>query len=467
MKCRKPVVQAALTMLLVTSAAGANALDLAQILRAAQAHDPQVAVTAAAAQAGAARRLQAAALWRPQVTLGAGAGVAGADSASTGAHFAAPGIPASNGVDFNTSVNSGTSTRWSVSARQPLLGGERSAQSRQLELAADMAELQAQSAQNELALLTARRYFDLVLAQRNLELLRQQQVAVNRALTEAQDRFALGDKPVTDTHEARARAMGLQAQVLVAENALAVAQSVLAQSTGLSPTALASVRAPEAIAPQAGAQGLAAGLDLPQWQALALEHNLALRLQALQVQTAQQDAAKYGAWASTTLDLVAQVGQERISGDGDYGSASNASGQRMLGVQWSMPLFTGGMRSARQDEALRLLDQAQAALEQARQHTGQQVHTVWLALQTGPARLAAVEAAQAASAARLDATRLGRQLGDRTTLDLLQAETDASAAALALVQARSELLLARLQLGALTGALDDAQLDAVNAQMAR
>ena len=43
----------------------------------------------------------------------------------------------------------------------------------------------------------------------------------------------------------------------------------------------------------------------------------------------------------------------------------------------------------------------------------------------------------------------------------------AGAAALALVQARSELLLAHLQLGALAGALDDAQLDGVNAALQR
>lgn len=458
---RKPVARAALMLLLAASAAGAQALDLAEAWRAAQAHDPQVAVSTAAAQAGAARRQQAAALWRPQVQVGASAGVAGADSASTGAHFAAPGIPASNGVDFNTSVNSGTSTRWSVSARQPLRSGERSAQTRQLELAADMAELQAQGAHSDLMLLTARRYFDLVLAQRSLELLRQQQAAVNRALTEAQDRFALGDKPIIDTHEARARAMALQAQVLAAENAVALAQGVLAQSTGLAQTALEHTQPPYDSAP-----GLTAAPDLAQWQALTLEHNLALRLQALQVQSAQQEAAKYGVWAEATLDVVAQIGQDRISGDGDYGNASNASGQRMLGVQWSMPVFTGGMRSARQEEALRLLDQAQAALEHARRQTSQQVHSAWLALQAGPARLAALHAAQAASAARLDATRLGRALGDRTTLDLLQAENDASAAALALMQARTELLLVRLQLDALKGVLGDAQLDAVNAQLA-
>jgi outer membrane protein len=462
MKIRKPVAWATLVLLLAASAAGAHALDLTQAWRAAQSSDPKVAVASAAAQAGATRRQQAAALWRSSVMVGASAGLAGADSASTGAHFAAPAIPASSGVDFNTSVNSGISTRWSVSARQPLRSGERTAQARQLELAADMAELQAQSAQTDLMLLTARRYFDVVLAQRNLDLLRQQQTAIHRALTEAQDRFTLGDKPVTDTYEARARAFALQAQVLDAENVLSVALRVLARSTDL-PEAQLQVLQP------AGAAGgdASAPQSLEQWQDLAQSGNLGLRLHALRVQNAQEEAAKYSAQASASLDLVAHISQERISGEGDFGSASNANGQRMVGVQWSMPLFTGGMRDARQQEALRLQDQAQAEWEQARQQTAQQVQSVWLALQTGPARLAALDAAHHASTARLGATQLGRQVGDRTTLDLLQAENDAAAAALALVQARSELLLSRLQLQALAGTLGDAQLEVVNAALQR
>ena len=85
-----------------------------------------------------------------------------------------------------------------------------------------------------------------------------------------------------------------------------------------------------------------------------------------------------------------------------------------------------------------------------------------MGLQTGQASLLALQEAHKASQARLDATRLGRQVGDRTTLDLLQAENDASAAELSLLQARAALLMGRLRLQALAGQLDEAQLDSVN-----
>ena len=62
------------------------------------------------------------------------------------------------------------------------------------------------------------------------------------------------------------------------------------------------------------------------------------------------------------------------------------------------------------------------------------------------------------------------QLGDwvpgrRTTLELLNAENDAAAAELALLQARVALLLDRLRLAALAGKLDELQLQQVNASL--
>ena len=457
MTSKKAIARALLIALMGASAAGTHALDLAQAWRAVQTADPAMAVARAVAQGGETQRQQATAMWRPQVSVSVGAGMAGADSASTGAHFAAPGLGASNGVDFNTAVNSGVSTRWSVSARQALRSGERSAQARKLELSADIAQVQSNNAQRDLMLLTAKRYVDLLVAQNHVDLLRQQQVAVNRALVEAQDRFALGDKPVTETYEARARAMVLQAQLLSAENTGVMAKRLLAQSTGL-PEAELTLQAPSSTA---GAE-FSEARSMEQWLTMALENNGALRLQAMRVQSAQEEVSKYSVGASSTLDLVAQVGQERVSGDGDFGAATNSSGQRMVGLQWSMPVFTGGMRDARQQQAQYLQDQAQAELEAARQQTGQIVQQLWLTLQTGPARLRAMQAEHQASKARLEATRLGLQVGDRTTSDLLQAENDSSAAALALVQARGDLLLARLQLGAMVGVLDDAELEALN-----
>lgn len=446
---------------LALAALSAQATDLVQAWRAAREHDPDAAVALAARQAGETRRAQAAALWRPTLALNATVGAMNADTATTGARFSAPGFGQSDGVNFATSVHGGTSTRWGVSARQPLIDGEKQAQRRQLLVGADAADLEWQAAQQDLMLRTAQRYFDVVLAGRKLDLLRRQQVAVDKALVEARDRFAAGDKPVTDTHEASARARGLQAQVLAAESELQLAREQLADATGLPVAALQQLAAP------ADAAAPAALPPLDQWLERAGRENLQLRLQLANARSAAQEVAKRSARAGITLDLVAQASRDRLSGSGDFGSAGNTSSQQMIGLQLTVPLSTGGMRSARQDEAVRLQEKADAEVERARQQVRQQTRAAWLGLQTGRARLDALSAALVASGARLDATQLGRQVGDRTTLDLLTAQNDASSAELALVQARSDVLMNRLRLAALAGELDEAPLQEVNAALRR
>ena len=434
----------------------AHATDLLQVWQAARQHDPQGAVIDASRAAGAAQREQAAALWRPNLGLSATAGVASANSRMEGAQFAAPNLGMSTtGVSFGTSVNGGTATRWALTARQPLYNVERQAQRQQLVISADSAEIQWQAAQQDWMLQTTQRYFDTVLAERRLTLLQKQQSAVDKALTEAKDRFALGDIPITDTHEASARARGLQAQAVAAASELELARQMLADITGL-PSADLQLQAPSS-------RGLNATVDpLPHWLSLAQQDNPMLRLQQAQADAAREEVRKHSGAASPTLDLIAQATRDRLSGSGDFGSASNTQSQQMIGVSLNVPLYTGGWRSAKQEEALRLEDKARAEVERTRLQVGQLTRAAWLALQSGQARLVALEEAVTAQQARLDATRIGRQVGDRTTLDLLNAENDASAADLALLQARIDTLQSRLRLDALVGKLDTQRLQVIN-----
>ena len=445
---------------LALCASTASATDLLQVWEAAQKHDPQGAISQASRAAGSTRRDQAQALWRPTVGLSASAGWANAQSQMNGAQFVMPGSSPLTGAGFGTSVNGGTATRWTLSARQALYNPERQAQSAQLDIAAQASEHEWKLAQQDWMLQTTQRYFDVVLAEQRLALIAQQQQAVDKALTEAKDRFAIGDAPVTDTHEAGARAQALSAQAIAAHNDLEMARQVLADVTGLPLDAL-QLQAPARWMPSTEHDSLAS------WLQKAEQGNPMIRLQEVQADAAQQEVRKHGALAAPTLDLVAQASRERISGTGDFGAASNTQSQHMVGVMLSVPLYTGGWRSAKLEEATHLQTKAQAELERTRLQVSQMTRAAWLAVQSGQARLSALEAANTASQARLEATQLGRQVGDRTTLDVLNAHNDASAAQLDLLQARTELLVAQLRLHAMAGQLDIDKLQTLNAALAR
>lgn len=436
----------------------ALAIDLLQAWEAAAQNDREHAVARAAYATAQPQRDQAAALWRPGVALTASAGLGTNESDVRGAQFSAPGFGQSSGVNFSTSVTGGTASRWALQASQPLYNPQRRMQQQQLGLSADMVQLQWQAAQQALVLRTAQRYLDVAVAQEALRVLEQQLQAVQRATAEVQERFELGSVPVTDTHEAQARLAALRAQRLAAQSELDIKRRLLADSTGLAPAALV-VRLPAGAAPQAPRA-------LDALQADADAGNLAIRLQALAADLARAEADKHGRGAAATVDLVAQAGQERLHGSGDFGSARSKSVNAMLGVQLSVPLYTGGYRSARQEEALRLQDKAQAQVQSTREQVASQVHGAWLGLSVGAERVQALSDALTASQARRDATQLGHEIGHRTTLDLLNAENDTAAARLALAQARTGLLIERLRLAALTGQLNEDTLRAANQELA-
>ena len=451
----KRLTRLALASALLAGSTGAWSQDLLTVWRAASGHDQRLAVARAEHGASQTLREQADALWRPQVGLNVGLGLGAQETAMRGARFSAPGMGQIDEARFATSVTGGLTTRVAVMAQQPLINAAREAQQAQMRLGADMGDTAWRGAQADLALRTTERYFALAVAQERVRVVERQLAAVTRSRTEAHDRYQLGASPVTDTHEADAALAGVRAQQSAARLELSVQRDRLAGSTGLAqPTARLPAQPPAPVD------------DLPVWLAAAEADHPRLRLLTQAVAVAEHKLRQHSVAGRATLELVAQAGHDRIAGSGDFGSARNRSVNGMVGVQLNIPLYSGGMREAQEREAAERLNQARAELDLAREEVAQQVRATWQGLLTGAARLAALQEGLTASRARADATRLGREVGDRTLLDVLNAENAQADAELALAQARSDQVLTRLRLAALADRLDEALLAQVNALLA-
>ena len=444
-KLHTKAVAAAVAVCLTSSA---SALDIVDVWRAASQHDSGIQAARAANDAGRTRRQQADALWRPSVALEGGAGWGGAESTMRGAQFSLPGSFPQKGVTFNTSVASGTSTKVMLGVRQPLFSAERSAQQAQLQIAANAAETEWGDAQQMLMLQSAEHYFSVALVHQRLALLLRQQQAVDKALVEAKDRFKLGDRPVIDVHEAQARADALRAQRSGLETELELSRVMLKDFSGLSPE-------PTSFSLPVRFPSPSEVSELDVWLSKAASGNAMLKLADAHWQNAQQESAKTHGMLLPSVDLVAMAGRERLSGQGDFGDAGTTMNHQAIGVQLTVPLYTGGMQSARHAETLALAEKARADKDRVGLSVQQQVKTAWMNLKAGSSQVEALQSALQASRARLDATQVGREAGDRTMLDQLNAENDAAAAELALSQARVNLFLARLRLALLAGELDD------------
>jgi outer membrane protein len=444
---RLPLITA-LTLIGISSAT--HAADLMSAWQAAQTRDPEIAAARALHEQAAFRQEQAKALWAPTVSAGGAVGVSGADSRTKGAE-----AMGQSDVTFKTNVNAGALARASIGAQKAWVSPEREAQSKQLELSADIAQAQWQLAQQALIMRIAQRYFDVVGAELTLNVLQRQQKAVQQAAAEIIKRQSVGDASVMDVQEAKARASEIHAHVLTQENNLAMKKVAYRQLVGQEPSQLLTP-ANVNITPS----NLA---DANTWVQRAKQQSPSLQMMRLQQAIQGQEAKRVKAGNAMTVDWVAQAQMDRLSGHGMYGSASNQAAQYMVGIQLNAPLSSGGMVQAREREALKQVEKLRYDQETAELQIEQNVRDAWQSLSTAQARLQALGQSEQASKARLTATRQAHRTGTRTTNEWLGAEHDAAQAELAVTQLRIQTAMDQLRLSAASGELGEAQLRQVNA----
>lgn len=348
-----------------------------------------------------------------------------------------------------------SSTRLALQATQTLWNPGVRLQSRQGDIAARLADVQLESEQQLLALRVAQAYFDVLDAHDAVELVAAQKAATTQQLAQARKAFEVGTATITDTHEAQARADLIAAQEIAAANNLAVKRNALRQLTGVTLDKVPSLRADVDLA------AIAPG-EMQLWLNQAATSNRALRASLLNEEAAQISLRQADSAHWPTLDATGSVVRTLDPESEQGGDASSAS----IGVQLRVPLYSGGALNSRSREALLRLQQSRLQTEAARRDAEQQVREAYLNTTSGLASIKALEQALLSTRSTLDSTTLGRQVGVRTNLDVLNAQQQFYAARRDLSQAKYRYLLYRLQLEAAAGDLDVADLQAVNALLA-
>ncbi|MFC3625744.1 TolC family protein [Vogesella amnigena] len=434
------------SLIALALAPAAQALDLMQAWQAARGHDPQLAASEATGRADSTLAAQGRSMLLPKLGLVAGSGWGSMDQLTQGARFAMPGM-SSNQVEFESKVSSGTRQWWRLEARQPLYDATASANAGQLAAQGAAGAANLVAARQQAMLQLAARYFDVLSVNAQLEALAQQQRATHEALNATEARYQAGDAPITDLEEARARLALLDADTLALQQQRQLATQRLADVTGL---------------PAAQLQDLPAGSTLPlpalaaltDWQQQARSHNPQLQASQAGRDAARLEAGKHSASGSPKLELVARAGDERWRN----GDASQRGKQQFIGVELNIPLYSGGYRDARYSEALARQEAAEAGVSATELAVNDAVHSAWLGVAQGQARLAALQQAEQAARRQLDATRMGREEGARTTLDLLNAEQGVAEVVKQRALLRYQTLYHWLALHAAAGMLDDSVL---------
>ncbi len=432
-----------LAPLLLATASGAWSQSLQEIYEAARTYD--AAYLAARAQADSAqyRTEQSYALRRPSAS-------------ATGSVARTETNPPSSTFNPNGDRVGTTLSALTLNGRQPLFNRANDASISQAEKALEVAQADLQTAEHELIVRTAQTYFDVLVAQDSLAAAQANKKAVSEQLASAKRNFEVGTATITDTREAQARFDLATATEIVAENDLRTKRIALDQLVGsvnVTPKALAVPITLPALAPAV----------VDEWVGPAQTSHPAVRRAEQGLAIAQLETQKARAGHLPTVDAVASLGANHLSGSGTVGTTSTAS----IGVQVAVPLFAGYAVQNRIKETLALEQRSRSDVDAARRGVAQSTRVAYFGYQSGQAQVKALEAAESSSKLALEATQLGYRVGVRVNLDVLNSQRELFTTQRDLSKARYDVLLAGLRLRQASGTLQAADLNAVNTLLSK
>lgn len=442
----KLFARTAVAVAITVASAAAGAVDLVGAYESALRSDPAKLAADHAQRAGREKAEQGRALLLPQVALVASAARVRSRSSSDAA---AP-------LDaLLSSDGSGTVRELGVHLSQPLYDAKAAAEKRQLQQQSSLADVQHRQASQDLLQRVAEAYFGLLLAGEQLRVVQAEKAAVALQRDRAQARFDVGRGRITDLQEAKARYDAVVTREIAAEASLAQRRAQFSELTGLPATRLAGLR--DNFAPVAPEPGR---LDV--WQAKGEARNTRVVAKQGELTIAGAEIDKYRLVGRPTLELVASHTRKGQSGGLSPTISPDGSRATALGLQFSMPLYTGGGLDARLRESLAKRDQAEQELAVARRDARLQVQDAFLAVQTGVARIGSLRQSVNSAGTALEATMLGRDLGTRTELDVLDAQQRLFTTQLELAQGHTDYLLGRVRLAAAAGDLQPGEIQFLN-----
>ncbi len=434
---------ASFLVLITALDARAQATDLLGVFHSAESNDPVFAAARAVQQAGREKLPQGRALLLPTVNFAANSTMNTVATQFTGT---VPQI-------FQSGTSRYNSNGYGVTLVQPLFRQQNWLAYSEAELLVVQSDAQFQIAGQDLLLRSAQVYFDVLIAQDNVQLSEAQKTANLEQLALAKRSFEVGSATITDTNEAQARHDLTYAQEVAAQNNLAVRRGALQQLTNTSP---------DEIKPLGGELNLSPPLpaDLEKWLAEAQLHSPQLVIAQAADELAVKEVAKNRSANYPTVDLVANYITSNAAGSMYGVGVDNIN--RSIGVQLNVPIYQGGALNSKWREAEHNRERVRQELENARRSVAQQTRQAYLGVVSGIAQVKALQQALISSASVLESSKLGQEVGVRTNLDVLNAQQQLYSTRRDLYQAEYNYLLSQLQLKAAAGMLEEADLARVN-----
>ncbi len=313
-------------------------------------------------------------------------------------------------------------------------------------------------AQQDLILRVSQAYFDVLLAQYNIELNDSQKAAVSEQLAQAKRNFEVGVATITDTNEAQAKYDSIVAQEITTRNDYDNKVTALRAIIGRQPKELKKVGA-----------GFEAALPEPNqidyWVDRALKENQNVQVGEKNFEIAKLEVDKAKAGHYPTLDLVGSLNWANYGGGAINFGVANYSTIASIGVQLAVPIYQGGFVDSKVRQAIALQEKARQDLETARRTALFLAQTGFTGVTSAAASIKATQQALVSAEVALQSNKLGQEVGIRTNLDVLNVQQNVFSTRRDLAQAYFNYLIGVLRLKSAIGTLSDSDVETINRQL--
>ena len=326
---------------------------------------------------------------------------------------------------------------------------------------ADKQALQASGlydfAKQNLIVRVAEGYFNVLSAIDNLEFVQAEKRAIERQLEQTKQRYAVGLTAITDVHEAQAQFDNSVAQEIIANNAVETAREQLREITGKYHAKLdmLNTKTFSTVKPSTPATDLVK---------IAKDKNLNLQVSKITVDIAKEqiELAKAGHYPKLTLN--ASYGDSLTDSELNGASFDDQprSDSTSIGLNFSVPLYSGGATVAATDQARAFYVAASQDFETDYRAVTRSVITSYNQVVSDIATFKALEQAVISAESALKATEAGFEVGTRTIVDVLISTQNLYNAKRNLADVRYRYVVSTLRLKQATGTLSREDLVGIN-----
>jgi outer membrane protein len=273
----------------------------------------------------------------------------------------------------------------------------------------------------------------LDLQRRNVEVLQEQ-------LRQTRDRFNVGEVTRTDVAQAESRLAAARATMLSAESSYTTSRSTYRQVIGVEPGHLEPASPVDRLSPSTLQAGVVEARARHPSVTTAM-----FNVDAAMLQVKIAESALY-----PVLNLIGSAQQ-------NYGSAQSLSTLQNFSAsvvgQLTIPVYQGGTEYATIRQAKETLSQRRTDLDTARDQVQQTLVQSYGQLEAAKAQIEATSTQVNASEIALNGVREEARVGQRTTLDVLNAQQELVNARVSLVTAQRDRVVASYALLASAGRL--------------